>query len=481
MNSWFEVDRDGLRQLMEGRDKSFVIRELVQNAWDEPGVTCCNVTLEALKDGLARVVVEDDAPEGFSDLRHAYTLYAHTRKRSSAEKRGRFNLGEKEVLALCRSARIVTTKGTVEFLPDGKRRQTKACRDSGSVFDAVISMTHQEIDACSKAVRTFLPPAGVKTTFNGQEVCYREPLAEVEAKLVTEFEDKEGRFRGTVRKAAIMVYKPMAGERAMIYEMGLPITETGDKWHYDIQQRVPLNSGRDTVRAAYLQDVRAEVVNALAAQLTEEDAGSAWVRDAAGDERIKPETLSKVAELRWGEKRAVAFPGDSEARDKALAAGFHLVTPREMSAAEWEQMRKAGCVPSASVLFPQPKAAEKPIPEKQWTEAQRKVADLTKRIARLTLGLGVTVKMFASDGPTAADYARETKVLRFNAARLGKAWFSGPLEPVIQIVIHELGHEYGGHISEEYYEGLAKLGAKLALREPKEFLNGLVGGRKGRS
>ena len=43
--SWFEVDRDGLRQLLEGRDKSFVVRELVQNAWDEPGVTRCDVTL----------------------------------------------------------------------------------------------------------------------------------------------------------------------------------------------------------------------------------------------------------------------------------------------------------------------------------------------------------------------------------------------------------------------------------------------------
>ena len=64
--------------------------------------------------------------------------------------------------------------------------------------------------------------------------------------------------------------------------------------------------------------------------------------------------------------------------------------------------------------------------------------------------------------------------MRFNAARLGKNWFSGPTEPIIQIIIHELGHEFGGHISEEYYEGLAKLGAKLALLEPCKFLDGQV-------
>ena len=136
--SWFEVDRDGLRQLLEDRDKSFILRELVQNAWDEPGVTHCDVTLQAIPGKrAARLVVEDDAPEGFYDLRHAYTLYARTRKRSSAEKRGRFNLGEKQVLALCREAKIVTTKGTVEFLPDGKRKEDKARRKSGSVFEAL--------------------------------------------------------------------------------------------------------------------------------------------------------------------------------------------------------------------------------------------------------------------------------------------------------------------------------------------------------
>ncbi len=64
--SWFEVDRDGLRQLLEDRDKSFILRELVQNAWDEPGVTRCDVALEAIPGKrAARLVVEDDAPEGF--------------------------------------------------------------------------------------------------------------------------------------------------------------------------------------------------------------------------------------------------------------------------------------------------------------------------------------------------------------------------------------------------------------------------------
>ena len=43
--SWFEVDKDGLRQLQEGKDKRYLLRELIQNAWDEPGVTKVEVEI----------------------------------------------------------------------------------------------------------------------------------------------------------------------------------------------------------------------------------------------------------------------------------------------------------------------------------------------------------------------------------------------------------------------------------------------------
>ena len=27
----------------------------------------------------------------------------------------------------------------------------------------------------------------------------------------------------------------------MLYELGIPVVETGDKWHYSVRQKVPLN------------------------------------------------------------------------------------------------------------------------------------------------------------------------------------------------------------------------------------------------
>jgi len=49
---------------------------------------------------VATITVADDAPDGFCDMRDAYTLFKETYKRKDPIKRGRFNFGEKQVLAM---------------------------------------------------------------------------------------------------------------------------------------------------------------------------------------------------------------------------------------------------------------------------------------------------------------------------------------------------------------------------------------------
>jgi hypothetical protein len=142
-----------------------------------------------------------------------------------------------------------------------------------------------------------------------------------------------------------------------------------------------------------------------------------------------------------------------------------------MSAPEWEQMRKAGCVPSAGALFPEPPAKAKPIAESRWDDDQRRVVKLAQRVAKMTLALDIQVQIINSPkASTGADYEQARKLLRFNVGRLGKKWFSSPAEQILKLIIHELGHEFGGHISEAYYEGLASIGAKLALCDPRDLL-----------
>ncbi len=95
MSEWFSVDRAGLGKQAEQQGKGRLVGELVQNALDESGVTQIAVTL-ALVPGrpLAELTVEDDAPEGFRDLSHAYTMFAESYKRGNPQQRGQFNIGE---------------------------------------------------------------------------------------------------------------------------------------------------------------------------------------------------------------------------------------------------------------------------------------------------------------------------------------------------------------------------------------------------
>lgn len=467
--SWFEVDKGGLQQLLEGKNKSFVLRELIQNAWDEPGVTQCVAELIPVPNHpQARIAVEDDAPEGFYDLRHAYTLFADTRKRKDAEKRGRFNMGEKQVLALCKEAEIVTTKGTVIFKADGKRVHKGAGLAEGSIFKALLPMTRAEFDDCVKAVRTFLPPKGIKTILNAEEIPYRKPLKVVKATLETEHTNGDGLYRSTRRKTKIHIHEPLPGEEPMIYEMGLPVVETGDKWHYDIQQRVPLTADRDNVKPSFLRDVRSKVLDAMAEQIQEEDVSNQWVRDATP--KVCVTTAKIIADKRWGSKRVVADPTDPKSRERAIAAGYHLVHAREMSKAEWAKMREAEAVPASSALFPTMSTADwETIPEESWKEGERKLAALTKRIADLGINKEVTVRFIrCTSGSNSAEYGNHT--LTYNVSRLGRHWYGkNTLEDVTRLIIHELGHEYGGHLEERYYNGLARIGARLAQCTPKEI------------
>ena len=74
--------------------------------------------------------------------------------------------------------------------------------------------------------------------------------------------------------------------------------------------------------------------------------------------------------------------------------------------------------------------------------------------------------------PFSATYGSRT--MTFNVGRLGYSFFAeGVTARVIDLVIHELGHEYASdHLSESYYRALTDLGARstlLALAEPEFF------------
>jgi hypothetical protein len=180
-NRWFEVDKNGLSKLLERRGKSFVLFELIQNAWDQ-NVTTVEVSFELIKGRhAATIIVADDDPNGFENLAHAFTLFAETTKKKDPTKRGRFNVGEKLVLACCEEAEVLTTSGGVKFTRDGDRKSLHKGTEKGSVFSGIVKMTKSQFQEARKSVDKLIPPSGIVTKFRfGQKRVIYDP-SDIEA------------------------------------------------------------------------------------------------------------------------------------------------------------------------------------------------------------------------------------------------------------------------------------------------------------
>jgi hypothetical protein len=478
MTQWFDVSKAGLGKQAEEHGKGRLIGELVQNALDEQGVTQIAVTL-ALVQGrpLADLTVEDDAPEGFRDLSHAYTLYAESYKRGNPEQRGQFNLGEKMVLAVCESASISTTKGTVVFDPEeGRIEKPRQKRERGSVFQGRIRLTREEYPQVCDYLRSLLLPEGVVVTFNGDRLLPRTPIRTFEASLETLVADDQGVMRPRQRKAQVSIFEALPGEVPGLYEMGLPVVETGDRWHVSVGQKVPLNRDRDNVRPAFLQALRVAVLNAAYDLLTTEEATAAWCKMAGADERCSDNAIKHLIRLRFGEKVAAPDPSDVEAMKRFQSKGGTIVVG--LSKGEWSNVRRSGAVLPAGQICPTSKPySDDPdakgvtiIPEEKWTEGMKLIAGYAVFLARELMQVPLTVSVVHTTNNFAACYGSGR--LDFNLLRLGDRWFEqGASEDVDSLLLHEFGHEYSGdHLSSDYHEALCKLGAglkKLALERPE--------------
>lgn len=479
-NGWFEVDRAGLARVAGRRTKLFILRELIQNSWDEASsIVSVEVHKPANGSGFSTIRVTDDSPEGFADLSHAYTLFAPSAKVTDAEKRGRFNFGEKLVLALCAEARIETTKGTVLFERGERRRRSPKKREAGSMFEGLIRLNAEEREALVKSARAMIPPVGKRTLVNDEEVFPRTPVAEFRHVLSTEIAKEDGTLRSEYRGTDVRVYEVLLGEKASLYEMGIPVVETGDRWHVDISQKVPLNMERDNVSPAYLQDVRVSVANATRDLLTVADANAPWARDALADYQCKPETARRLASLRFGDRAVIHDPSDQEANQKAAANGYVVVTGSQLSAAEWDRVRESGAMLPAGRVFPTPKAFHedgsplKLVAPEDQTTAMARFARFAAEAALALVGWDRLLVVFADKPhwPFAGVIYTEARRLIVNHRA---DWYEelGSTEQC-EFLIHELAHSVEkNHLSEKYHDALCKLGGKLvrlALDRPEVF------------
>lgn len=483
MTTALVVDRKGLARKLAKRPKAFIIYELLQNCWDED-VKVVEVEARML-DGrpVCAISVVDDAPEGFQDLTSVFTLFKDSKKAADATKRGRFEMGEKLVLALALSAEVKSTKGTIVFEGD-ERRSTRAKTSAGTSFKGEFRMTRAEFDELSEAVHMLAVPKDITTLFNGARLEPREVLHTFETTLQTVRSDGEGNLTATQRKTQVHVYEVRDGETAHVYEMGIPVVETGDKWHYDVQQRVPVNWERNNVPPGFLRTLRVEVLNAMHARIEREEATSNWVTEALDDSRCAPDAVGKVVTERFGPKAVINDPSDTEGTKIAMSRGFTVIPGGAFSRGAWANIRAAATVLPAGQVTPSPKPyspdghPEKIIPRDQWTPDMTRQADFAEALFRkLTNDRCTVVIVNEATAGWDANFGKRDGGLRLclNYGRLGARWFALAKSDVevLDLLLHEfVHHTVHDHLSNEMHEKATNLGAHLvgiALREPGFF------------
>lgn len=455
---WFDVDRNGLAKLLEAKGKAFAVLELLQNAWDADGVTTVDISIEPVPNTpKVSLMIEDDSPVGFSNLSHAWTLFAESNRKGNAEKRGRYNLGEKLVLALCDSATISSTTGAVNFTHEGRSRgRTK--RESGSCFAATMRMTRAEMDETIAVIKRVIPP-DVATRLNGELLTQPTRLNSVRAVLQTEVADSDGVLRPTYRGTDVVIYE--ANGDGWLYEMGIPVVATGDRWHYDVQQKVPLNMNRDNVTAGYLRAVRAAVVDVMAEQLTDDDVKAPMVTTVMAE--LTPQAVQQVIVKRFGNDAVVYDPSDIEANKIAQSQGRQVIYGNAFTADAWDNIRKSGAVLPAGQVTPSPKPFSpdgsplETIPPDEWTPEMVRAVAYIKRAGNAVLKNEPEVILTADRRwQFAACYGGGRLTLNVSRVDIGSR------QAVNTIVIHEFAHEWvSDHLSADFHEKCCEIGAQL--------------------
>lgn len=463
------VDLDGLRQLVERRGKSFPLMELVQNAWDEDGVTEVYIGTVKGSNGRSIISITDDAPEGFADLRHAYTLFASSKKKADPEKRGRFNLGEKLVIALSDSFRVVTTKGGIEIdVKANTRRRLRTKREKGSEIVATLRMNQTELTRARLDFLTLIPPRGIKTVIDGEELPHRMPVATFTATLATEISDDEGYLRPTKRQTKVEVYEPLNGETPALYEMGIPVVPTGDRFHVNIMQKVPLNVDRDNVPPAFLRDVRALVLNATAHLIKGDDAAEVWVNQALEDELVDEEAVNAVLSARFGEKRAIFDPSDQEANRIAVSQGYSLIHGRTFSNGAWSNIKAFGAALPAGQVTPSPKPFHpdgsplETVPREEMTDDELRFVFGVERLHQDLIGEPIYCVLTKDKDWRGFDAVYGGGRVLIKIYREQPADITN--EHTLATVIHEFAHFYGDHLTHEFDFGMGLIAARLARK-----------------
>jgi len=474
--SWFDVDKDGLKEMFANFPPERMVSELVQNCWDTAGKLCAVTIKQDAK--TTKVIVEDDNPDGFKNIRDAYTLFGSTEKRSDPTVRGRYNLGEKLVIARAISASVRTTTGTIMFNASG-RHAAKDGTDKGSkVIVTLPRWSDKELNQALAFLCALYVPKGIKYTLNGERLKYVKPLKEISTRLSTEYvKTVKGQqmMTKTSRRTKVWFYHKRQ-EKAHLCEMGIPVCTIGGTFDVDVQQKVPLSQDRTLVPQSFLQDIYAEMLMALHDRMKPGDLGQSHVRMAMEDDRMDPETAANMFHQQFGDN-AVIQSHDPDSDQEAARSGATIVSSRTFGSGVNHKLRAGGIATTKERFCRDRDELEKTgLPEGfrevKDSPARDHLRKYVQFLCRRFYEKNVVVIYATWNSFTTMAFYSHGQSITFNVKLLKKAALEQPVSKLTSIVLHELAHCMGtGHdgVYDKEFERLVNEHTALLASEPKLY------------
>jgi hypothetical protein len=452
--NWFEISNEGWRRMNAGRPLSALLKEAIQNAFDE---RVQNV--EIIIDG-ERIVIEDDSPRGFADESLIYTVFL-TDKEDTPTKRGRKGRGLKELIAAMDAAAVETIGKTISFDSRGRSVASNRRRLGTCVELSRVNLP-AEIDEARAALSLIIPPKGTALRVNGHRVrpprlhlilspCYLETVV-----------IRDGVERLVERGTAVELYHPRQGEAAHLFEMGIPIEPINLPWHVDVQQRIPLSDHRNTASEAYKLTLKTLLLESLISRyLDSDDLAADWVHDVLARHTLSDQALECYVARMYPPNAILG--GSPLANDRARQLGANVIDATSMPRGTYAALTR---VMERAEDFVRRKEREfNELPLEPDAEQQR-FSDFVRWLAKRILGIDLRVTIVRKD-PTIdgivedAAYDKTSREIKFNV--LGKVDFSDPLAPTsLGVVFHEFAHQYVTEHDQRFIEHLQQVAGRGA-------------------
>lgn len=476
----FAVDTKGFRTQCLEIGIPRLIGELKGNVFDLPEAKNCWVEISQHGD-IIHIKVRDDG-NGFQRKEEIYTLFADSKKRDDPTLRGRFNLAEKQFLAVCEDAYVKTNNSHFIFGKGQWEEKRLSKKFDGTEIFGRIRIDEDSTDKTKilEYLNRIAVPDGKTVFLNGIKKETTPILKRFTAKLMTPTTPKNSthvKMRERLRETEIFLYDTK-GETSWIYEMGIPIRELdgGIRWHIDIQQKVPQVSERNQAgkTPAYLKSVYQVVAENCQDLITHEDADKNWTTDAW--EKADTQTAQRIIDLKYGTednphpKLMIKSTTNSQANEEAEQQNFVVVDGRELSKEIKENLKSNGQIENAGLVFKEQGLGSHAIHVEQ-TDGMIFFGKFCKLVAEETIGKDIEVLFVKAERDRLADYGGST--LRWNVTTLGRSIFDKKdSERLLGILIHELAHDRFGnhdgtaHLSHDYLheqERIAGICFKLGL------------------